>query len=783
VAQTAAVSPFLDVKSFSSDSSRSDTQKLTASSGSPFLSVYELDEFGESADPSAGERQTYAAEMHDNQLDEALFEAISDASELCDRSGFGSDPRDAQRMLAQHFDPLQREVERLLDTGAQRFGQTPLGKADPNQVSAFFEAYTPSQEMGPSFENLFGGLLKSIKRVAGKAIDLAKKGVGTLASMALGPLLSKLKDIIKPLLERVLRAAITKLPTNLRPIATQIAKHFGLAEIPGEAEELPAEAEDIQREFHERCGRMLFAPSPQAQDLEVAQMASEAAILPEHSLSQLDHARTKLSDKLNQLSEGEDPAPAFEEFLPALLPALQLGIKLIGRPRVVSFLAKLLGKLLSRFAGPQYTPALSQAIVDAGLKLIDLEATPDDATAASRSAVITTVEDTVRRVSELPEYLLDHPDMLEGVALDAAEQSVAANFPPVLREEIYRERPELRESSGLRGTWIALPLCGPIRYKKFSRVLKTRITPEKAQAAETFGGATLAEFLDEQMGQPPGADIHADVHLYESMPGTTLPELSRLEAGVPGLGSSEEASYGRLHPLTHHAAGVLLGEPGLGRHFSPRAMESHRHIKPGHRFYHLAMHGVHAAPSSAGSKRLRRHNSLKIAFDFNAAEIRTRLYLGERHAQRLLLKLHQQGQESAILADLRKMLERKLEVALVPHAHGAVRIIHPDVPAHQVSGEALKRLPARLLSELRVHLLKWVLGALDEVLKTRAKEVESAVAAREDGISILIIFQAPPGMELLKSAFARRGNVSGTATFPEGDPKYMIKIVSGHIHV
>jgi hypothetical protein len=86
------------------------------------------------------------------------------------------------------------------------------------------------------------------------------------------------------------------------------------------------------------------------------------------------------------------------------------------------------------------------------------------------------------------------------------------------------------------------------------------------------------------MGQPPGADINADVHLYESMPGTMLPELSRLEAGVPGLGSSDEASYGRLHPLTHHAAGVLLGEPGLGRHFSPRGMESHRHIKPGHRF-------------------------------------------------------------------------------------------------------------------------------------------------------------------------------------------------------
>ena len=203
-----------------------------------------------------------------------------------------------------------------------------------------------------------------------------------------------------------------------------------------------------------------------------------------------------------RLSQGEGPAPAFEEFLPALLPALQLGEKLIGRQRLVSGLAKLLGLFLKRFVGPQYTPALSQAIADTGLKLFSLEATPEDANRAARSAVIATAEDAARRLSELPKYMLDNQEMFEDAALEALELSAAANFPAVLRETSIDRARNCENLSGLRGTWIAMPIGGPMRYKKFSRVLRTRITPEKAHAVQSFGGATLAEFLEEQMGIP-----------------------------------------------------------------------------------------------------------------------------------------------------------------------------------------------------------------------------------------------------------------------------------------
>ena len=181
--------------------------------------------------------------------------------------------------------------------------------------------------------------------------------------------------------------------------------------------------------------------------------------------------------------------------------------------------------------------------------------------------------------------------------------------------------------------------------------------------------------------------------------------------------------------------------------------------------------------------KLRRHNSVKIAIDFNASEIRTRLYVAESRAQRLLLRLRQQGQEGAILAALRKTLEKKLEAALAPHAHGALRIIHPDVPAQQATGAALKRLPADLSAEFRRHLAKWMLKALQETVKGRAKEIEAAIESREDGVSFLISFQNPPGLDLLKNTFAEHPKPSGPGAFSGDEPRYNVRIVSGHPHV
>jgi hypothetical protein len=226
VSQGQGLSPFLDVNSFSNASTSVDDARILPAARSPFLAVYELDETGGYSDPSGQEQRTFPAEMHDEELDEAIYEAIAEASELCDRAGAAGDRRESERLLNQHFQPLQREVDRLLNRAADRFGDTTAEAADPNEVAQFFETYAPDQEMQPAFENLFGGLLRGIKNVAGKAINLAKKGVLAVGSFALKALFGQLNTIIKPLLEQVLRRAIDGLPAPLKPVATQLAQRF-----------------------------------------------------------------------------------------------------------------------------------------------------------------------------------------------------------------------------------------------------------------------------------------------------------------------------------------------------------------------------------------------------------------------------------------------------------------------------------------------------------------------------------------------------------------------------
>ena len=104
----------------------------------------------------------------------------------------------------------------------------------------------------------------------------------------------------------------------------------------------------------------------------------------------------------------------------------------------MNFLAQLLAKLISKLIGPEQAPALSKAIVDAGLKLLTLEISDQEKAGLAASAVAGTVEETLNRVASLPDHILDNQELLEGFALEAFEQAAAANLPAVLSESTYQ---------------------------------------------------------------------------------------------------------------------------------------------------------------------------------------------------------------------------------------------------------------------------------------------------------------------------------------------------------
>jgi hypothetical protein len=783
--------PFLDASSFNREEESLAQPTVAASAGfgaSPFVSIYELEEQGESFDPRSNEYVAFLTEMYDEEMDAALFEIVNEAAALSEQEFADTNPAAQARLLTQHFEPLGREVRRSLDALAEQFSNVDAATLQESEIDRFLDQYTPTSQLSPSFENLFGRIWNGIKKVANKAVGLAKQGIGFVGNLALGPIFTKLKALVDPLIRRVAQFAIGKLPSALQPVARTLAGKLGISlevneeNLEGEDEATPG-VETIQREFNKQVADLLFATSEVKQDLEVSRAIAASHVAMDNPLAELDRARDQFIREIGRLKEGEDPTPLLEEFLPAVLPVLRVGIKLIGRKRVVDFLAKLVSKLIVRLIGPQNATALSQAIVDAGLKLINLEVTQQDEMQAAGSAVAATVEDTVRRVAALPEYILDNQELLEAFALEAFEQAAAANLPPVLSEETYSRRPELRESKNLPGAWVHMPLRGRKKYKKFCRIARTRITPQKARAVESFDGTTLAEFLEEQLGLPSGTDLEAEVHLFESIPGTLLPEVARLEQNTPGLGSNNEASYGQFHPLTEEAASVLLGEPGLGRRANPAAM-SRQSADAGQRFYYLKTGAGKPAPGGdlTHPGKLRRSSRLKLILDFPAGQIRACVFLSEVKAQGIAVKLRQQGRVGAIVASLRPMIERRLTSALTAGAHGRIKIIHETVEPEQALGGALRRIPSAVLGVLRFKLREWILNALTEFLKQQAAQFIAASESPADGVTLLVTIDHPPGMDMLRQALKGRIPSLGDFRFSGAAPTVTISVTSGYSH-
>jgi hypothetical protein len=782
--------PFLEVQSFAEEEVSRSIPEPSGPPSSPFLAVYETGDTGDLIDPQTDNYVVFLNELYDDEFEEALFTLASEATALHEEwfQHEHGEPRvmahEAERLLIQHFAPLVAEAHTMLDSFAREFGQRDPYSLTQDEIAVVLKRYQPSQELVPSFEEFLGKLKKVVSKVAGTAVDLAKKGAGAAARAGLGPVLERLKALVKPLLQRVVQTAIGRLPAQLQPHARRLAERLPLLkEIEEGDEPLSAigetcEVARIQYEFNHRVANLLFASTEVELELEVARLAAEQSSMPDHyPLAELDLARNRFVEKLGRLREGEDPTPHVEEFIPAILPALQLGIRLAGRKRVVDFLAGLVGKLIERFVGPQHTPALSQAIVDAGLRMIQLEAGPEDASQAAASAVVATIEETVRRVADLPDHVLDDEELFEGFALRAFEQAAASNLPPVLPESTYRKRPDLTEARSLNGTWVMMPQGRRKRYKKFSRKLTTRLSPHKVASLESFEGIPLEEFLEEELGVPLGEELEAVVHLYESIAGTHLPDIARLD-DAPGLAVQD--GYEQLHPLTPTAAGVLLGEPELGREVDPRYLVDEHTTAVGQRFYFLEVPGRRplGVPHASGKVRTRRPTQLRLVFDFPKNEIRVRLFLSEIRAQEVAVKLRQHSHVGAVVAQLQRYVDRGLRSSLTG-AFARLKLVHETVTP-DMWVPALRRLPSIVPQLLRSRLQEWVLTALADHLKRHPEDFVQAANDTADGVTLLLTIGTPPGFPQLRQALKGKALSLTDLKLPGAKPSVKVQTLPGH---
>lgn len=720
-------------------------------------------------------------ELHDSEMDRAVGELVQEAAaavpERVGMLGEAASGQASEHFLDEWIDPVRQEAATMLDGIAEGLEQVDVASLGEDELDRFFERFEPQATgLEQHFEDFLGSLWKKAKKVVAGAINVAKKGVAAVAKAIPGVsgLIGRLKALVEPLLKRVLSMAMDRLPPGVRPIAVKVARSL----IPGfkgeaEAEESldgqPAVPDPgaIQRELDEAIASLVLAGDEAEQEATLAEQLEGAERVDGAPLTEYQEARAEFVDRLER---GEDPRQALEQFIPAVLAVLPIArtvIGLIGRPRVVEFIAGYVAKLIERYVGAAAAKQLSQSVVDIGLGMIGLETPPEGELHRLAPEVIAgTVEDTVRRVAELDETSLEHPQLLEAATNQAFHEAAAENFPST---ELV---PEVQEASRVRAAWVPMPVAGRRKYyKKYTHVFDVEITSQMADSIQTFGGKRLAAFLRDRLGVAP--PVRARVHLYQTLPGGWPSRIARFERIARG--TRAKTGWMQLHPLTGAAAATLLQQPKLGRAVSGRFRSTRGRTAIGQRLYYLEISGARTSAA-------RRSSEVNVALDFPADEYRVSVFLGEADAQEVAAKLRRRELPTALTV-AKRVYAAGVGTALGGDIERHVKIKHEAVDHEESLGGALKKVAQAVLEALSGKVVEWVGKATADYLEAQGAEFVSATEDPAEGVTVVVTIKSPPGSplirKLLKGEPVSPADLANPAALFAGAPQLGVKTSPG----
>lgn len=575
------------------------------------------------------------AELEDEEFDEALEALANDAAArhlhaLSAWSGERDAAAVAEGELEQWFEQIANAVDDRLAALEERFGDRPIESLTEGELR-FIELPAGEADRYASpldaQEDFLKKIFRKVRNVARKVGGFVKKGIKAIGKiLPLGRLWAALRKLIRPLLRRVLQRAIGRLPSPVRPLAQKLARRFGLEAEAASESALVGFGEDeesLAEAFDGALAQLLLAPDAATEAALVGEFeaAAETRGGPRDPVAELDIARRRLAEQLAGGERGTAPVEQMEQFIPvvmAAMPLIRLGVRVIGRGKVVNFVAKLLAQLIQGMVGKEAATVLSRHLADTGLGLLGLEAESDPVRLGAE-ALVAAVEDTVGEVFSLSPESLENELLVEAVTQEAFADAAVRHLPAAVL------RPDLQgaASEDEGGVWVVMPR-GPgrtYRYKQYSRAVPVVLSRPMAARIVLSEGDTLEErLLDSGVNAFP---VQAEVHLYEALPGMELGQVavSELEADVPpGEAALELEELVTNQPLpigpAHAARARVATPPGAGRRAGPP--------RPGSRYYRLRVRGV----------RLRRRPRFAVRLDLTATKpaLLVRLRLGERDA-------------------------------------------------------------------------------------------------------------------------------------------------------
>ncbi|MGE5288430.1 MAG: hypothetical protein ACM3ML_14785 [Micromonosporaceae bacterium] len=657
-------------------------------------------------------------------------------------------PAEARAMLEAWLEPLASEAERSLDALSEQLSSLDPATVSEAELEDMLDRVGEVPVMGNEvFEQFLGGLISKVKSFAKGAVNVVKKGIAAVGKiLPIGVLLDRLKGLVRSLLRGVLQTAISRLPSGVQPIARTVAAKLGIAEAeaaaPVDDQETSSPAM-LAEAFDAQLVGLLSSDTGEA-EADEAEAEAEADRTAD-AQRELDDARARLAGQLADLGPGESAAPPVQQFLPVLLaarPLIRMAITVIGRDRVINFVADKIALLIQGLVGQDAARQLARPLVDLGFKALGFEAPP--APTLAGEALAATVEGTMERLMDLPAEAFADELQLESALQSAFAEAAAAAIPDrFLREDL----PEREVAAGGSGVWVLMPRAARphYRYRRYSRVFVVPVTRQVARAVPWTDGGTLETYLlDRGVRSWPAP---AEIRVYETLPGAELGHLAQGEAGETLSGPVSEQAQ-EFQPLTPEIAGLLVGEPGLGRRMSPAARWAghypafrypafrggypispavHHRPVPGRRYVHVR---PVAGPVGLRPRvrRPRRRVGFAIVLSGSSPQVRVRVRLSERQGQELAAKLAPavsgKPDPAAALAMLKEIYAATLPARIVNRL--IRRGLEPD---------------ATKAAAVADKVVAGVTSALSTALQERPHLIASAAQDPADGITVTITFR------------------------------------------
>lgn len=715
--------------------------------------------FAEAPNETVSENETEAmfseafAEFRDESFDEAVAN-LADETEEVVMGRFSSEAlgneNQRERLAETHLAPIAFEAEQYLSNLQKGLAGQDLQSLNSEQLSEVLDRFDPeTASLSLGGEQFIGGLIRKAKSV----VNFVKKAAGTVGKALgglLGPVLEKLKKFVKPLLKRVLSFAIGKLPTPIQPAAKMLADRIFGSESENFENEGPAsptnlsDIEALTESFDESLASAVtgaFEGQFESETMESneAYESNEAG----RELLQLAEARQTLIDKIANAKDNENLEPAFEQFLPAILGALRLGINLVGRPKVVGFLAKYLAQLISRFVGPSMAGPLSNAIVDVGMRLITLEAEQGEHGAypsqnIAPTALASVVEEATRLFAENEAYVLENQELMQLAAAEAFGEAIATHFP----QQFVRS--DLQQSPSLGGTFVVRKPRSVRRYSKYNRLPEIEITPQIANAVPIFGGGRLGASLRAAGVSFP---FRARLHIYQASAGTSLSSIMRNDQKHMTQAGKFLMSE-NIQPLTTQAAALLLREPQIGIDVPGRYLKSPRRVAVGQRFYVLepmgqSARGLTSSGIGARDAKVRMTPSQTwISLNLKKASIKVSFYFSEVEAQEIAATIRQARGPAALLQAVSNAL-KSMHITPMRQLYGKFEVQELE----QFDATSIRKfMPSSLVSMLRKKLASWMMPAVADWAKNSAEAFVRAAGHPAVGVTLQVQLSNIPGL-------------------------------------